>query len=199
MKHFLAHLSSYQVFLASRSPRRQQLLKDLGIPFTVWDNKDIGEEYPGDLTPEEVAVYLADKKAVPYYQQLNDHSILITADTIVSQGNQMMGKPVDQKEAMDMLSRLSGTAHEVVTGIGLTSASQSVRFFVSTKVWFAELSTDEIRYYVKKYAPMDKAGSYGIQEWIGLVGVTAIEGSYFNVMGLPVHRLYTELKKFTNY
>lgn len=196
---FLQHLEKFDLILASGSPRRRQLLADLQVPFRVWLLADPIEDYPASLAPEEIAEHIASQKSKAYLQHLKSDQILITADTIVCQGDQIMGKPQTKDEAVRMLSGLSDNVHRVITGICLTSIDQAKVFHVSTIVRFANLLPEDILYYVENYSPFDKAGSYGIQEWIGMIGVTGIEGSYFNVMGLPVQRLYTELKKFTNY
>lgn len=199
MTGFLEALASYQLFLASRSPRRKQLLQELGLPFQVWIKEEVEEEFPKGISKEEVALFLARIKAQPYLPDLKDHQILITADTIVCQQEEILGKPLNAFQAREMLRFLSGNVHEVITGVCLSGVEKSSCFQVTTRVSFAALEEDEISYYVDTYQPYDKAGSYGIQEWIGLVGVNSIEGSYFNVMGLPVQRLYQEIKSFINY
>jgi septum formation protein len=160
--------------------------------------KDSGDEiFPDDMPAEDVPVYLSIQKASPYLQELDkDDAIVITADTIVCCDHHILGKPADRQEAVDMLQMLSGREHEVITGVALTSAQKQQTFTVSTKVFFKELTLDEIHFYIDNYKPFDKAGAYGIQEWIGMIGIERIEGSYFNVVGLPVQRLYTELNKF---
>lgn len=199
MTGFLEHLSSYSIYLGSRSPRREKLLRQTGIPFTVWVKDETDEVFPDKLLPHEVAVYLARQKTEPYMPELLTDGILITADTTVILDGQVMGKPVNEQEAVDMVSALAGKSHEVVTGICIRSL-QSIRTFASvTEVFFSRIDEEEVRFYVQHYQPFDKAGSYGIQEWIGLIGVQSISGSYFNVMGLPVQALYRELKLFTHY
>lgn len=199
MRSFINHLSQYSLFLGSRSPRRQSLLKQLGIPFTVWIKEETDESFPGDLPAGEVALYLARKKAESYLSELKARMILITADTTVIQNGVVLGKPLDEAEATNILAQLSGNTHEVITGICLKSDSSELAFSVATEVSFAQLEPEEITWYVNNYKPYDKAGSYGIQEWIGMAGIESIKGSYFNVMGLPVHQVYQQLKIFTQY
>lgn len=183
-----------KLILASNSPRRRELLAGLGYPYEVRVLDGIDETYPETLHGGEVAAYVSRTKAEAYRSQMADDEIIVTADTIVCLGDKVLGKPADEAEAMDMLRSLSGKVHQVYTGVTIV-ASMGVSTFVSrTDVTFATLTEEEIHHYVTHYHPMDKAGSYGIQEWIGYVGVERIEGSYFNVMGLPVQRLYTELK-----
>ena len=189
------NLNKYRIILASRSPRRQQLLRQLGIKFDVVI-RDYNETYPPDLSGEEIAVYLAREKASSFRDTLSDNEIVITADTIVWCNNRVFNKPANANEARLMISDLSGNTHEVITGVSLLSSVKEKTFSVSTKVTFVRLSDDEINYYIEKFRPYDKAGAYGIQEWIGLAACSRIEGSYFNVVGLPVQRLYEELKEF---
>lgn len=189
------NLNKYRIILASRSPRRQQLLRQLGIQFDVVI-RDYNETYPPDLSGEEIAVYLASEKASSFRNKLSDNEIVITADTIVWCNNRVLNKPANANEARLMISDLSGNTHEVITGVSLLSSEKEKTFSVSTKVTFVRLSDDEINYYIEKYKPYDKAGAYGIQEWIGIAACSRIEGSYFNVVGLPVQRLLTELKSF---
>ena len=180
------------IILASKSPRRQELLKGLGIHFATI-SKDVDETYPNDLPVSEVAEYLANKKAVAYSADVDAQTILITADTVVIVDQTILEKPANEQEAADMLSLLSNRAHKVVTGVCIKSANKTKSFSVETKVHFKTLSIEEICHYVQNYKPFDKAGSYGIQEWIGYIGVHKIEGSYFNVMGLPVYELNAAL------
>lgn len=184
----------YKLILASNSPRRKELLAGLGLPFEVRVLQDIDESYPDDLPVSEVALYIAGKKADAYRTIVNDDELIITADTVVIVGNEILGKPVDEADAERMLRQLSGRTHQVTTGVCLLTASQERRFAVTTDVTFKELSDEEIRYYVTTYKPFDKAGAYGIQEWIGYVGVTCLHGSYYNVMGLPVQRIYETIR-----
>ena len=188
-------LSDYKVILASKSPRRRELLGGLDIPFDVIIH-EIDEIFPKDLQMEEIPVFLAKLKAEPFAEELDHDALVITADTIVWIDGQVLGKPENYDHAAKMLRQLSGKKHIVVTGVCLTSKEKQVTFSASTEVWFKDLSAEEINYYLENYRPYDKAGSYGVQEWIGYVAITRIEGSYFNVMGLPVQRLYEELKKF---
>lgn len=186
-------LERYDVVLASKSPRRQQLLRDLGINFRVELIEGIQEDYPATMPAEEVAQFLAIQKAKPY--QLNDNELLITADTIVVLDGEVLGKPADAAEAHQMLRALSGRVHHVITGVCVTTIERQEAFADVTEVEFAELTDDEIDYYIEHYRPMDKAGAYGIQEWIGYMGVKRINGCFYNVMGLPVARLYALLKR----
>lgn len=191
----LLNLAPYKILLASKSPRRQELLKGLGVEFEVQTLNDIREDFPLDLPQHEVAKYIAQEKADAYVPYLNDGELIITADTIVLSNAKVLGKPKDRAEAVDMLKQLSGHQHQVITGVCILTKSKRIVFDATTDVKFAELTDDEISFYVDNYAPFDKAGAYGVQEWIGYIGVEYINGSYFNVMGLPVQRLYRELKK----
>ncbi|MFO7616126.1 MAG: Maf family nucleotide pyrophosphatase [Bacteroidales bacterium] len=199
MKDFLIHLAKYRLFLASRSPRRQRLLTEMGLPFQVWLKEETDEQYPAGMDPLDVALYLARQKAQPYLPELSEGDVLITADTLVVLDGAILGKPTDREDAIRILSGLSGNPHEVITGVGLWSKSAERLFEARTKVWFDNLSIKEIEEYVDTCKPFDKAGAYGIQEWIGFVGIERIEGSFYNVMGLPIHRLYRELQKFTKF
>ena len=182
------------LILSSNSPRRKELLAGLDIPFEVRVIEDIGESYPDTLPSGEIAEYIAQKKAAAY--EVGNDEVLITADTIVVLDDQILGKPADAEEAKQLLRSLSGKTHHVITGVCLKSRDQLHHFSVISEVTFKTLAEEEIRYYVENYKPFDKAGAYGIQEWIGYIGVTGLSGSYFNVMGLPVQRIYEELKKF---
>ena len=182
------------LILSSNSPRRKELLAGLDIPFEVRVIEDIDESYPDTLPTGEIAEYIAQKKAAAY--EVGNDEVLITADTIVVLDDQILGKPADAEEAKLMLRSLSGKTHHVITGVCLKSRDQQHHFSVISEVTFKTLAEDEISYYVENYKPFDKAGAYGIQEWIGYIGVTGLSGSYFNVMGLPVQRIYEELKKF---
>jgi len=179
--------------LASNSPRRRELLAGLGLPYEVRIIDGIDESYSANISVEEIPQYISQKKAQAY--ALADSELLITADTIVCLDNEILGKPKDNAEAHLMLSKLSGRTHQVITGVTLTTTEWTHTFSCTSNVTFASLTKQEIDYYIQNYHPLDKAGAYGIQEWIGYIGVTRLEGSYFNVMGLPVQRLYTELKK----
>ena len=191
---FNLQLSTYNIILGSQSPRRKELLAGLDIEFTTKVIPGLEETYPDTLQGEEIPIYLAEQKADAY--TLEDNDLLITADTIVWLNGHVYGKPADEAEAREMLRSLSGKTHDVITGVCVRTNKKNVSFASTTKVRFAELTDAEIEHYVNKYRPMDKAGAYGIQEWIGYIGVEHIEGSYFNVMGLPIQRLYTVLKEF---
>ena len=192
--NMLENLNKYKVILASNSPRRKELLSGLGIRYEVKTLPDIDESFPEGLSEVETAAYIARTKAAAYRETMQADELIITADTIVWLAGEVMGKPQDEEDARRMLRALSGKTHQVITGVCLTTLEGQKAFATVTDVTFAALSEDEIAYYVERYRPMDKAGSYGIQEWIGFVGVESISGSYFNVMGLPIQRLYTELK-----
>ena len=189
----LDKLQNYKVVLASNSPRRRELLADLGIDFTVRTLKGVDESYPHDLPVMEIAEYISRKKAQAYRAEMALDELIITADTVVILGDEVLGKPVDAADAHRMLRELSGKTHKVVTGVTIVTANATASFSAVTDVEFAELSDEDIAYYVERYSPLDKAGAYGIQEWIGCMGVRHINGSFYNVMGLPLHRLYTEL------
>ena len=193
--NMLDNLKKYKVVLASNSPRRKELLAGLGIDYEVKTLPDIDESFPGGLSEVETATYIARAKADVYRNIMQSDELIITADTIVWLDGEVMGKPVDEEDARRMLRALSGKTHQVITGVCLMTLDSQKAFATVTDVTFCHLSEEEIDYYVERYRPMDKAGSYGIQEWIGFVGVESISGSYFNVMGLPIQRLYTELKK----
>ena len=191
----LENLNKYKVVLASNSPRRKELLSGLGIQYEVKTMPDIDESFPEGMDGVEIPAYIARSKADAYRPMMQEDELIITADTIVWLDGEVMGKPVDAVDAHRMLRALSGQTHQVITGVCLTTVCEQKSFATVTDVTFARLSDEEIDYYIERYRPMDKAGSYGIQEWIGFVGVESISGSYFNVMGLPIQRLYTELKK----
>lgn len=191
----LDNLKKYKIILASNSPRRRELLSGLGVDYEVKIVPGIDETYPESLNGEEIPVYIAQEKANAYRASLQPDELVITADTIVYVDGMVLGKPVDEAEACRMLRMLSGRTHQVITGVCLTTVDFQKSFASVTEVTFDTLSDEEIGYYVEKYRPMDKAGSYGVQEWIGFVGVTGLKGSYYNVMGLPVQRLYKELKE----
>lgn len=188
------NFTQYEIILASNSPRRKELLTGLDIDYKIAILPDIDESYPTHLKGKEIAEYVAQKKAKAY--SLNDNNLLITADTIVLLGEKVLGKPKDLDDAKRMLTELSGQSHIVATGVCITTKKKSHSFAVTSEVRFAQLSKDEIDYYVEKYKPLDKAGAYGVQEWIGYIAVEYISGSYYNIMGLPVQKLYQELKKF---
>ena len=185
------------IILASKSPRRIELMQQLGLQFTVQLSGEIDEIYPPELQGEEIPLYLARLKADAFMETTGaDAGLVITADTIVWLNGQALGKPADHREAEAMLEMLSGNMHQVFTGVCLAQGQRRHLFFAESKVYFGELSSDEIAWYVNRYRPFDKAGAYGIQEWIGFVGVKKIEGSYYNVMGLPIQKLYRELCEF---
>ena len=188
--------TDYQLILASASPRRKELLAGLNIPFEVRLIDGIDETYPSELPTDEVPLYISQKKATAYKANISPHTIVLTADTIVVCNEQILGKPIDEADARWMLQMLSGTTHRVITGVTLLVEGNSKSFSVATDVSFKPLSATEIDYYIRTFKPFDKAGAYGIQEWIGYIGVTAINGSYFNVMGLPVQRIYEELRTY---
>ena len=190
-------VNDYKIILASNSPRRRELLAGLGIEFEVRVLPGIDESYPASMPAAETAEYIAGKKAAAYRQVMADDELVITADTVVIVGDEVLGKPADTQMAAQMLRKLSGRTHQVMTGVCMTTSEQTVSFSVKTDVTFKQLAEDEIEYYIKKYQPFDKAGAYGIQEWIGYIGCTGLNGSYYNVMGLPVQRIYTELQRFT--
>jgi septum formation protein len=186
----------HNIILASKSPRRQELLKLMGFDFEI-KLKPVEEDYPPELKPEEVALFLCKKKALAFgSSEIGKNDLIITADTIVCLGDEILNKPADRRHAQQMLQKLSGRVHTVITGIALRSINKLITFSVSTDVYFKKLTNNEIDHYIDHFKPYDKAGSYGIQEWIGFVGIEKIEGSYFNVVGLPTARLYDELKCF---
>ena len=194
----LKELQSYEILLASRSPRRITLIEELGIPFRVVETGHTDEHYPSHLRGGEIARYLADQKSDAYIEPLSAKQILLTADTIVWHKEEELGKPRDKDEAMWMIRSLSGGTHQVFTGVCLRSDSGRTSFYAVTDVTFSNLEQEEIEQYVSGFQPFDKAGAYGIQEWIGYIAVEKIDGSYFNVMGLPVQKVYSELKSFLN-
>lgn len=188
----------YKILLASQSPRRQELLGGLDIEFDVFVKKNIDESYPDNLPTSQVAEYLSHKKAQAYLTDIKTNVLIITADTVVIHDNEILGKPKDKTEAFEMIVNLSGKTHQVITGVTLTTQNKQHSFSSVTDVTFSELTKEEVAYYIEKYRPYDKAGSYGIQEWIGYIGVEHINGSFFNVMGLPVQQLYQALKTIAN-
>ncbi len=185
-----------KIILSSNSPRRKELLAGLDLDFEVRIIPGIDESYPDSVPVDDISQYVASKKAEAYKDSIKKDELVITADTVVVLDDVVLGKPHDEADAKKMLRLLSGKTHKVITGVCLTTTSRQKAFRVTTDVTFKELSEEEIDYYVSKYKPLDKAGSYGIQEWIGYIGVTSINGSYFNVMGLPVQRIYKELQDF---
>ena len=186
----------YRIILASNSPRRKELLAGIDVDFDVRVLQGIDESYPDSLPTKDIASYISQKKAAAYRATMAPDELVITADTVVILGDEVMGKPHDEADACRMLRELSGRTHQVITGVTLTTQDRQTSFSVETDVTMKQFTDDEIRYYVQKYRPFDKAGAYGIQEWIGHIGVTALSGSYFNVMGLPVQRIYEALKKY---
>ncbi len=186
----------YNVILGSNSPRRKELLAGLDFPYEIKIVPDVEETYPLHLQREEIPEYLSRLKASAYVELIGENDLVITADTIVWLEGKVFGKPADETEAMEMLRTLSGKTHEVITGVCLTTRQQQQVFHAVSRVKFADLDEEEIRYYIQKYKPYDKAGSYGVQEWIGYIGVESLEGSFYNVMGLPVRMLYSYLKEF---
>ncbi len=191
----MLNLQNWNIILASQSPRRKQLLEQLGYTF-IQKSKDTDESFSKEMPQREVAEYLSKKKAAAFEAEIQDNDLVITSDTIVLIDNQILGKPDDHKEAFEMISKLSGKNHEVITGVCLKSAHKEVSFSVSTTVFFKKLSDQEILHYIDKYKPFDKAGAYGIQEWIGLIGVDKIEGSFYNVMGFPAKAVYEAIETF---
>ncbi len=187
-------IKNYKLILASASPRRQQLMKDAGFTFEVW-LKNVEEKYPQELHWENVPEYLSKVKASAFREELKADEVLITADTVVCIHDRILGKPADRKEAISMLQELSGNRHLVVTGVSVTTRTEQLSFSSRTDVFFKRLSNEEIEFYVDTYKPFDKAGAYGIQEWIGYIGIERIEGSFYNVMGLPIQKLYETLRK----
>lgn len=191
----LDNLAKYHIILASNSPRRRELLSGLGIDYEVKVIPNIDESFPEGLSGSEIPVYISQKKAEAYRSTMQPGELIITADTIVWLDGAVLGKPADEDEACAMLRMLSGKTHQVITGVTIRTQDFQNSFSTVSEVTFAELTEEEIAYYVSRYRPLDKAGAYGVQEWIGFIGVESLSGSYFNVMGLPVQRLYTELKK----
>ena len=188
-------LKDYCLILASASPRRRELLAACDLEFTLAEKFECEECYPAELAADKVAEYLSQLKSNAYPHALGEKDILLTADTVVILGDKILGKPHSEEEAVEMISLLSGATHKVVTGVTLRTAKQTISFSAESLVSFRTLEAEEIRYYVEKYRPLDKAGAYGIQEWLGYIGIEGIEGSFYNVMGLPVQRLYATLKE----
>jgi septum formation protein len=186
---------NWNIILASQSPRRKQLLEQLGYSFTQ-KSKKTDENFSAEMPQREVAEYLSNKKAAAFESEIQPNDLIIASDTIVLIENEILNKPADHKEAFEMISKLSGKQHEVITGVCLKSAKKTVSFSVSTTVFFKKLKEGEINYYINQYKPFDKAGAYGIQEWIGLIGVDKIEGSFYNVMGFPAKLVYEAIEKF---
>ena len=191
----LGNLDKYQIILASNSPRRKELMSGLGVDYVVRTLPDVDEPYPADLAGAAIPEYISRKKADAYRSIMQPGELLITADTIVWLDGKVLGKPEGREGAVEMLRSLSGKSHQVFTGVCLTTTEWQKSFTAASDVEFDVLSEEEIRYYVDKYQPMDKAGAYGVQEWIGYIGVKSISGSFYNIMGLPIQKLYGELKK----
>lgn len=191
----LENLKKYQIILASKSPRRQHLLKELGLDFQV-QVSHVDEYFPPELGMTAITEYLAELKANEIRSQAPENSLVIAADTIVWKDEAVLGKPRSLEEAVEILRKLSASQHQVITGVNMQSAEKKYSFHAVTQVWFDELSESEIEYYVDHFKPYDKAGGYGIQEWIGYIGIQKIEGSFYNVMGLPIHKVYQFLKNF---
>ena len=188
-------LKNYRLILASASPRRRELLAACDLDFVLADKFECEECYPDDFAADKVAEYLSQLKSNAYPHALGERDILLTADTVVILGDKILGKPHSEAEAVEMISSLSGATHKVITGVTLRTAEQTISFSAESLVSFRALEAEEIAYYVENYRPMDKAGAYGIQEWIGYTAIERIEGSFYNVMGLPVQRLYSALKE----
>lgn len=191
----LGNLDKYRIILASNSPRRKELMSGLGVDYVVRTLPDVDESYPADLAGAEIPEYISREKADAYRSIMQPGELLITADTIVWLDGKVLGKPEGREGAVEMLRSLSGKSHQVFTGVCLTTTEWQKGFIAASDVEFDVLSEEEIRYYVDKYQPMDKAGAYGVQEWIGYIGVKSISGSFYNIMGLPIQKLYGELKK----
>jgi len=195
---FIPNIEDYKIILASQSPRRHYLLKEIGLEFEIKQKEFVDESYPNNLVKDEIPLYIAQKKAKVFEGDINENEIIITADTIVWLNDKILQKPKDQEDAIRILQELSGNCHQVYTGVCFKSKDQEFAFTACTDVYFKKLTYAEIDYYIKHFQPMDKAGAYGIQEWIGYIGVEKINGSFFNVMGLPIQKLYTELDDFIN-
>lgn len=192
----LENLNKYEIVLASNSPRRKELLQRMGVNFKVRTLFGIDESYPDSLRGEDIVCYISRNKAKAYQSSMAPNELLITADTIVYVDGEVMGKPENAEQAKEMLHKLSGKTHQVITGVTIVTAKRTENFGVTSQVKFTNITDEEINFYVDNYLPFDKAGAYGIQEWIGIVAVEEIKGSYFNVVGLPVQRLYQKLKTF---
>lgn len=186
-------ISNYKIILASNSPRRKELLSGIDIDYTIKTLSDVDESYPDSIPKEEIAEFIARKKSLAFLSELKDDELLITADTVVLLEDTILGKPKDKTDAKRMLRMLSRKTHRVITGVCMVTLKKEICFSATAFVTFGKLSDEQIEYYVEKYQPMDKAGAYGVQEWIGYVAVERIEGSYFNVMGLPIYKVYQEL------
>ncbi|MDE6297152.1 MAG: Maf family nucleotide pyrophosphatase [Muribaculaceae bacterium] len=192
----LENIKKYHILLASKSPRRRELLSELRIPFSPISIGKIDETYPESVPKEDVPQYLADRKADAYLSIIKDNEMVITADTLVIKGDKIYGKPQNEEEAFQMLMELSDSTHLVITGVCIVTKDRRISFTSKTEVHFSPIAKEDAKYYIDNFQPYDKAGSYGIQEWIGCIAVDRINGSFYNVMGLPIHRLYQELKLF---
>lgn len=195
---FIPNIDDYKIILASQSPRRHYLMKEIGLEFEIKLKEFVDESYPQELKREEIPLHIAEKKASVFEDDIEDNQIVITADTIVWLNDKVLQKPKDNDDAYRILNELSGNCHQVYTGVCIKSNKKEFAFTSQTDVYFKKLTFPEIDYYIKHFRPMDKAGAYGIQEWIGYIGVERINGSFFNVMGLPIQKLYTELDEFIN-
>jgi len=195
---FIPNIDQYNIVLASQSPRRQYLLKEIGLHFELKGKEVIDESYPDYLVKEQIPLYIAQKKASAFTNELKERDLLI-ADTIVWLDGKVLQKPVDQDDAIGILNQISGKCHQVYTGVCLKTTHKETTFSACTDVYFKKLTSQEVEYYIQHYKPLDKAGAYGIQEWIGYIGVEKINGSFFNVMGLPIQKLYTVLNDFINH
>lgn len=195
---FIPNIENYKIILASQSPRRHYLLKEIGLEFEIKLKEFIDESYPNSLVKEEIPLFIAKKKANVFEGDINENQILITADTIVWLNGDVLQKPKDKDDAFKILRKISGNCHQVYTGVCIKSDKKELTFTACTDVYFRKLTYAEIDYYINHFQPMDKAGAYGIQEWIGYIGVEKINGSFFNVMGLPIQKLYSELDDFIN-
>lgn len=187
-------LPNINIILGSKSPRRKLLMSELQWPVLI-ESIDVDESYPENLSPQEIAVYLSELKSRHYHKPLKNSDLLITADTLVALGDDVLMKPNSKDEASEMLKRLSGKKHEVITGVSLRTSENLHSFYDLSEVYFNELSDEDVQYYIENYKPFDKAGAYGAQEWLGYVGIRKIVGSYFNIMGLPIDRVYLEIQK----
>ncbi|MCF8380634.1 MAG: Maf family nucleotide pyrophosphatase [Bacteroidales bacterium] len=192
----LEKIKEYSIILATQSPRRHYLMKEAGFKFRITNLHSIEEDFPEGLNKFEIPVFLAELKSKAYSKPLKNNEILITADTIVWLEGKVIGKPIDRDDAMKILQKLSGNMHEVITGVCIRTSTKNICFHAHSEVWFSKISNEELNYYIDNFQPFDKAGAYGIQDWIGFIGIEQIKGSYFNVMGLPIQKLYHELEKF---
>ena len=193
----LDNLKSYKIILASNSPRRQNLIKELGVKIEIAKPIDTDETYPQNIETHKIPEYLSQKKAKAYKHLIKQNNLLITADTVVILNNKIINKPKDKNDAHNILQQISNNKHTVITGVCITTNNKQITFSEQSQVYFDKLTDTEIDYYITNYKPFDKAGAYGIQEWIGYIGIKKIEGSFYNIMGLPIQKLYKQLKNFT--